>query len=112
MNLSEDVINRITIPTKPKDKFCVQLRVAGRGALTQTYGGSATVGRTRYDHDPSVGHFGIGNTGGRHRGGVHATRPNLRFQHAMLRGLIFPTTRRSNKSVNNQSVSKLRVFGS
>ncbi|KAH8587236.1 hypothetical protein B0O99DRAFT_642339 [Bisporella sp. PMI_857] len=38
MNVPEDVINRITIPTDPKEKFVYHSKWLTAAALTQTYG--------------------------------------------------------------------------
>ena len=38
MNIPEDVINRITIPTDPEDKFVYHSEWLTAAALTQTYG--------------------------------------------------------------------------
>jgi hypothetical protein len=37
MNISDDVINRITIPTDPEDRFVYQSEWLTAAALTQTY---------------------------------------------------------------------------
>jgi hypothetical protein len=38
MNIPEDVINRITIPTDPEEKFVYHSEQLTAAALTQTYG--------------------------------------------------------------------------